>query len=324
MTGAPFEKNSRSLRVCSLLPSATEMICALGAQDSLIGVTHECDFPAGVGRIRKVTRSRIPSGLPSGEIDAAVRASLHDGGALYELDMEALEKLQPDLVVTQRLCDVCAVPFDNVQEAVKSLKSRPQVINLEPSCVSEILDCIRQVARAMNRESDADPVIGSLERRINAVREKTANVADRPRTFCMEWVDPPFCGGHWMKELVDFAGGRDDLAKDRWPSRRIDWSRVVEFSPEVIVLTCCGFELHRCKEEGEILARYEGALDLPAAKNGRVYATNGSAYFSRPGPRIVESLEILAHLVHPEIFAAPRLQEAFSRIDLARMAAVRS
>lgn len=324
MTSTQPGKNPRSLRVCSLLPSATEMVCALGAQDLLLGVTHECDFPPGVERIRKITRSRIPSGLPSGKIDAAVRASLRDGGTLYELDMEALEELQPDLVITQRLCDVCAVAFDNVQDAVATLRSRPQVINLEPSSVEDILECIRTVARAMNRGSSADFVIESLQRRIDAVRAKAANITARPRTFCMEWVDPPFCGGHWMKELVDFAGGRDDLAKDRWPSRSIDWQRVVEFSPEVIVLTCCGFELQRCMQEGEILARYVGALDLPAAKNGRVYATDGSAYFSRPGPRIVESLEILAHLIHPEIFAAPALPDAFARIDLAHMALVRS
>lgn len=313
-----------ALRVCSLLPSATEMVCALGAQDALVGVTHECDFPASVERIRKITRSRILPNLPSAEIDAAVRASLLDGGTLYELDVAALEELQPDLVITQRLCDVCAVAFDNVQEAARSVSSHPEVINLEPSSVDDILECIRTVARAMGRETAADPVVVGLQRRIDAVREKTANVTNRPRVFCMEWVDPPFCGGHWMKELVDFAGGRDDLANHRWPSRRIEWSRVLEFSPEVIVLTCCGFELQRCMQEAEILAGYERALDLPAIKNCRVFATNGSAYFSRPGPRIVESLEILAHLIHPELFAAPALERAFARLDLRRSATVPS
>lgn len=314
---------SRGLRVCSLLPSATEMVCAMGAREALVGVTHECDFPAGVERIRKVTRSRIPANLPSGEIDAAVRASLQDGGTLYELDMEALEELQPDLVITQRLCDVCAVAFDSVQEAVGSLKSRPRLINLEPSSLADIFDCIRAVAQAVERAEAGEEVVASLERRVEKVRQKTAALAERPRVFCMEWVDPPFCGGHWMKELVELAGGRDELAKARWPSRRVEWRRVLEFSPEVIVLTCCGFELQRCMREGEILAGYEGAVELPAARNGRVYATNGSAYFSRPGPRIVESLEILAHLVQPEIFAAPGLERAFASIDLRRMAATR-
>jgi len=323
MTSAETTNKSGGVRVCSLLPSATEMVCALGAQESLVGVTHECDFPAGVERIRKVTRSRIPGNLPSREIDATVRTSLQDGGTLYELDMEALEDLQPDLVITQRLCDVCAVAFDSVQEAVGSLKSRPQVINLEPSSVAEIFDCIRHVARAMDRAEAGENVVAALERRVETVRQKTTGLAERPRVFCMEWVDPPFCGGHWMKELVDLAGGRDELANPRWPSRRIEWRRVQEFSPEVIVLTCCGFELQRCMREGEILAGFEGALELPAARNGRVYATNGSAYFSRPGPRIVESLEILAHLIRPEIFAAPDLPQAFAAIDLRRMAAAR-
>lgn len=317
-------KSARSLRVCSLLPSATEMVCALGAQDLLVGVTHECDFPAGVERIRKVTRSRIPLNLSSGEIDAAVRSSLQDDGTLYELDMAALEELQPDLVITQRLCDVCAVAFDRVQDAVRSLKSHPQLINLEPGSVQDILDCIRTVARAMDRESAGDSVVASLERRIDAIREKTIHLSNRPRVFCMEWVDPPFCGGHWMKELVDFAGGRDDLAVHRWPSRRIEWSRVLEISPDVIVLTCCGFELDRCTQEAEILAGYEGAHDLPAAKFGRIFATNGSAYFSRPGPRIVESLEILAHLIHPEAFQAPALSNAFAVVELSRARSVSS
>src|SRR5579863_1022230 len=243
MTSAETTKKSGGVRVCSLLPSATEMVCALGAQESLVGVTHECDFPAGVERIRKVTRSRIPGNLPSREIDATVRTSLQDGGTLYELDMKALEELQPDLVITQRLCDVCAVAFDSVQEAVGSLKSRPRVINLEPSSVAEIFDCIRHVARAIDRAEAGENVVAALERRVEAVRQKTTELAERPRVFCMEWVDPPFCGGHWMKELVELAGGRDELANPRWPSRRIEWRRVIEFAPEVIVLTCCGFSL---------------------------------------------------------------------------------
>lgn len=309
------------MRICSLLPSATEIVCVLGAGDQLVAVTHECDFPPSVASIPKITRSNIPADFSSAQIDAAVSASLESSGSLYELDVPALEELQPDLVITQRLCDVCAVPFDRVQAAANNLSSQPRVLNLDPSSVSGILDCIRLVGEAIGRRDSADALVLLLQQRIDAVREKTRNLPSRPRVFCMEWVDPPFCGGHWMKELVDLAGGCDDLAADRRPSRQIDWSRVVEFAPEVIVLTCCGFDLARCAAEAEILANFERVHELPAARSGRVFATDGSAYFSRPGPRIVESLEILAHIVRPELFAAPALPRAFAPVKLSRSGA---
>ena len=304
------------MRICSLLPSATEIVFALGHGNSLVGVTHECDFPADAAQIPKVTRSNIPDGIPSAEIDQAVSKALIEAGTLYELDLPLLGRLQPDLVLTQRLCAVCAVSYDRVQEAAKSLPSQPKVLNLEPHSLGDILDNIVTVGQALGIEAEAKAVRASLQQRIDAVRHKTATLSNRPRVFCMEWVDPPFCGGHWMKELVEIAGGRDDLAVLNRPSRRIEWEKVLEFAPEVIVLTCYGFDLSRCVQEGEILANLEGARDLPAMKNGRVYATDGSAYFSRPGPRIVESLEILAHLVRPDVFPPPPLPDAFCSLHL--------
>jgi iron complex transport system substrate-binding protein len=304
------------MRICSLLPSATEIVFALGHGNSLVGVTHECDFPADAAQIPKVTRSNIPDGIPSAEIDQAVSKALIEAGTLYELDLPLLGRLQPDLVLTQRLCAVCAVSYDRVQEAAKSLPSQPTVLNLEPHSLGDILDNIVTVGQALGIEAEAKAVRASLQQRIDAVRHKTATLSNRPRVFCMEWVDPPFCGGHWMKELVEIAGGRDDLAVLNRPSRRIEWEKVLEFAPEVIVLTCYGFDLSRCVQEGEILANLEGARDLPAMKNGRVYATDGSAYFSRPGPRIVESLEILAHLVRPDVFPPPPLPDAFCSLHL--------
>ncbi|MGH9715557.1 MAG: cobalamin-binding protein [Candidatus Acidiferrales bacterium] len=309
------------MRICSLLPSATEIVCALGAQDQLVGVTHECDFPPPVSSIRKLTRSNIPLSFTSSQVNSAVNSSLESSGSLYELDLRALEELQPDLVITQQLCDVCAVPYDAVQGATETLSSHPRILNLEPSSVADILDSIRLVGEAIGRRNSADALASSLQQRINAVRAKTQNIARRSRVFCMEWVDPPFCGGHWMRELVDLAGGRDDLAVDGRPSRRIDWRCVLDFSPEVIVLTCCGFDLPRCAAEAEILATFEDVRDLPAAKSGRIFATDGSAYFSRPGPRIVESVEILAHLIHPGMFEAPDLPRAFRAVDLSRACA---
>jgi iron complex transport system substrate-binding protein len=303
-----------------LLPSATEIVFALGKSTSLVGVTHECDYPAGTSTLPKVTRSNILNGISSREIDSSVASSLETEGTLYELNLPLLEELHPDLILTQRLCDVCAVSYDRVQEAAKNLKSRPQVLNLEPRSLDDILDNLLAVGKAIGAETEANTLRDSLQRRIEAVRRKTETLAHRPRVFCMEWVNPPYCGGHWMKELVEIAGGCDDLALLHRPSCRIEWSKVLGFAPEVIVLTCCGFNLSRSAQEGEILATFEGVHDLPAAQAGRFYATDGSAYFSRPGPRIVESLEILGHLIHPDLFPAPPLVGAFLPLDLARLA----
>jgi len=286
------------MRIVSLLPSATEITFALGLGKALVGVTHECDYPPEALRIPKVTRSYIPTGVSSQEIDARVSAGLQSQGSLYELDLDRLEQLRPTLILTQRLCDVCAVSYDRVQEATQGLACHPQVLNLEPNSLTDVLRNIREVAQAAGCESAAPEVIASLERRIEAVRTKTQPLSTRPRVFCMEWVEPPYCGGHWMKELVEIAGGRDDLANHHRPSCRIEWHRVLEFFPEVLVLTCCGYTLSRVEQEAETLAAFEGFAGLPAVKAGRVFATDGSAYFSRPGPRLVESLEILAHLIH--------------------------
>ncbi|HEY6291376.1 MAG TPA: cobalamin-binding protein [Terriglobia bacterium] len=304
------------MRICSLLPSATEIVFALGAGSSLVAVTHECDYPAQAADIPKVTRSNLPDGISSAEIDSAVSKALDAAGTLYELNLPLLEELRPDLILTQRLCDVCAVSYDHVQEAARNLKSHPVVLNLEPHSLEDILDNILVVGKAIGSEVRARALRDSLERRIEAARRQTETVAGRPRVLCMEWVSPPYCGGHWMKELVEIAGGHDDLAVLHRPSRRVEWSKVLDFAPEVIVLTCCGFSLSRCEQEGEILAKFEGVQDLPAAKAGRIHATDGSAYFSRPGPRIVESLEILGHLIHPNLFPAPPLPGAFSSLKL--------
>jgi iron complex transport system substrate-binding protein len=304
------------MRICSLLPSATEIVFALGAERSLIGVTHECDYPYQATQIRKVTRSKIPATLSSGEIDSAVSSTLDAVGSIYDLDMDFLETLQPDVVLTQRLCNVCAVSFDDVVQAVESLKSRPTVLNLEPTSLADILANICTVGQAISREPEAEAFVQSLQLRIDVIRNKTKYLLSRPRVLCLEWVDPLYCGGHWMKELVEIAGGTDNFSNHKRPSHRLNWEHVLEVRPEIIVLTCCGFGLDRCAQEGHILARLEGVHELPATKSGRVFATDGSAYFSRPGPRIVESLEILAHLIHPDIFPPPPLSNAFSRLDL--------
>jgi len=304
------------MRIVSLLPSATEIVFALGLGDSLVGVTHECDYPPEALRLTRVTRSHIPPGISSAGIDSAVSSTLNSAGTLYELDLAALNDLRPDLILTQRLCDVCAVSFDRVQEAVASLPGHPNVLNLEPHSLAEILGNILTVGRAAGTESGADQVVRNLQDRIEAVRQKAASASGRPRVVCLDWVDPPYCGGHWMPELVEIAGGRDDLAARHRPSHRIDWKQVIDFAPEVLVLTCCGFSLERVLEEGATLAKYPAFNDLPAVRAGRIFATDGSAYFSRPGPRIVDSLEILAHLIHPEAFRPPpRAPGAFAPVE---------
>jgi len=305
------------MRICSLLPSATEMVFALGRGDSLVGITHECDYPPEASRIPRVTASNIPDGLSSEEIDRMVSSNLAAKGTLYELNQSLLEELSPDLILTQRLCDVCAVAFDTVKEVADNLSSQPRVVNLEPHLLEDILENIRLIGSLLDASERAQELIASYQARIAAIREQTKALTTRPRVFCMEWVNPPYCGGHWMKELVEIAGGTDALANPGGPSSRIEWNRVLDAAPEVIVLTCCGYKLPKVIQEARMLSALDGIEELPAVRNNRVYATNGSDYFSRPGPRIIDSLEILAHLVHPEIFSAPRFPEAFSAVDLA-------
>lgn len=304
------------MRICSLLPSATEMVFALGMGDSLVGITHECDYPPEAVRIPHVTRSNIPEGLSSEEIDRMVSSNLTTQGTLYELDRDLLEELAPDLILTQRLCDVCAVAFDRVQEVAHNLSSKPRVVNLEPHSLEDILENVRLVGSVIGASDRAEELIASSQRRIAAIEEKTKSLSSRPRVFCMEWANPPYCGGHWMKRLVDIAGGIDELANADRPSYRIEWEKIMEFAPEIMVLTCCGFKLSKVEQEARGLTRCDRLFDLPAVRNNRVYATNGSDYFSRPGPRIIDSLEILAHLVHPELFDAPKLVDAFSAVEL--------
>src|SRR5574341_32815 len=205
------------MRVCSLLPSATEIVFALGQGHLLVGRTHERDYPPEASQIPQLTRTKTPASLASGQIDTAVSSTLDTEGSLYELDLALLEELQPDLILTQKLCDVCAVSADRVERSVESLKSHPRVLNLEPHSVADILNNIRMVGEAIGSEASAARLAGELRRRIDAIGDRGRSLPHRPRVFCMEWVDPPYCGGHWMKELVEMAGGRDDLANRHLP-----------------------------------------------------------------------------------------------------------
>lgn len=293
------------MRIVSLLPSATEIVCELGLRDSLVGVTHECDYPPSVRALPKVTRTLIPHDAPSGEIDALVRERLKTQRALYTLDRPTLERLAPDLIVTQALCDVCAVAETEVTEAACSLPGRPRVVNLEPTSLEEVLDTLPTVAEAAGEPERAGPVVAALQRRIDAVADRSARVPHRPRVVLLEWLDPPFSSGHWSPELVRLAGGDEVLGRAGRPSRTLRWEEVVAAAPEAVFIACCGFSLERTLLDLPGLRARPGWADVPAVRAGRVYATDGNAYFSRPGPRLVDSLELLAHALHPAVHPLP-------------------
>lgn len=292
------------MRIVSLLPAATEIVGVLGQLDRLVGVSHECDFPPAVNAMPRVTRCPIhEAGLSSAEIDLWVRETLALTGTLYSLDEPLLRRLEPDVILTQRLCDVCAVGFGSVQAFADTLPNHPQVVNLEPSSLADIFENIRIVGRVLDVPERADAAVAALAGRVQAVRVRVANVAHRPKCFLMEWIDPPFCSGHWGPELVAIAGGTDPLGRLGEDSTRIRWESVLDARPDVIVLACCGYQTQRTISDMPILRGYPGWDDLPAVRNGRVYVVDGSAYFNRPGPRVVDSLEILAEVIHPELFA---------------------
>ncbi len=293
------------MRIVSLLPSATEIICAIGLREHLVGVTHECDYPVGVADLPKVTKTLIPHDAPSGEIDQLVREQLKTGQALYSLDLPVLESLRPDLIVTQALCDVCAVAESEVQSAACSLPGNPRVINLEPTRLSEVLECIRQVGEAAGCLSATEDCVADLQRRVDAVAVRTAKIEDRPSVILLEWIDPPFCAGHWSPELVALAGGREAIGVAGARSVTIDWDEIVAADPEVLMIACCGFDVRRTMQDLPILISKPNWQSLTCVKTNRVFIVDGSAYFSRPGPRLVDSLEILANALHPHAHPLP-------------------
>ena len=288
------------MRVASLLPSATEMVHFCGAGDSLVGVTHECDYPESVEALPELTSSKIEAGLTSAGIDAAVRA-LSDADSIYALDAGLLERLRPDLVLTQSLCDVCAVSESVVERAVAGLGTRPRVLSLNPASLDDVLRDAVRVGEALGRGDEARTKVAVLRRRLAAVGEAVAGFP-RPRVGCIEWLDPPFSAGHWVPEMVRIAGGEEAFAGPGDPSARLDWKEVFEAAPDVLVLMPCGFDARRTVEEAKVLPEIPGWDGLPAAREGRVWAVDANSYFSRPAPRLVEGVEILARLLHPEAF----------------------
>jgi iron complex transport system substrate-binding protein len=293
------------MRIVSLLPSATEIVCSLGLADQLVGVTHECDWPPAVRKLPKVTRTLIPHDATSAEIDALVRDRLASQRALYSLDMPVLQRLAPELIVTQALCDVCAVAEAEVRAAACSLPGAPRVVNLEPQRLDEVLASIPQVAQAAGVVERAPDVVAALRARIEAVVERTRRAALRPRVMVLEWIDPPFSSGHWTPELVEMAGGVEGIGRSGMPSVTTAWEDIAAWAPEAMIIACCGYSVERTLVDLPILRGRPGWAELPCVRDGRVYVVDGSAYFSRPGPRLVDSLEILAHALHPQLHPLP-------------------
>lgn len=297
------------MRIVSLLPSATEIVASLGLVNQLVGVTHECDWPTGVAAKLKVTRTLIPTDAASHEIDALVREQRSNSRALYSLDFEQMCSLNPDLIVTQTLCDVCAVDDREVRRFVSEVSQRhgsttePKVVYLEPTCLEDVLQSIVEVAEAAGVPTEGMRVVDALRQRIERVRliamESVTAKSSRPRVVVLEWLDPLFSCGHWTPELVEIAGGIEPLAKTGARSRQISMAQLVQADPDVILIACCGFSIERTMQDVPAFLNKPEVASLRCVRSGRVLVTDGSAYFSRPGPRLVESLEILAHAVDP-------------------------
>ena len=305
------------MRIVSLLPAATEIVCALGLEEQLVGVSHECDYPTSVRDLPKVTRSLIATSASSGEIDRLVRERLTTQSALYSLNVAVLEQLEPDLIVTQALCNVCAVAQDEVQAAACALAHMPRVVNLEPQRLGEVLGAVRQLARATETQARGDHVVRELQSRIDAVAERSERLTTRPRVALIEWLDPPFSCGHWNPELVRLAGGVEGLGREGERSRTLTWNEVIAWQPEVVVFACCGLDTERTLGDLPLLQSVSGWQDLPAVRSGSVYVTDGAQYFSRPSPRLVDSLEILAHALHPDVHPLPNGLSAALCVDAA-------
>jgi len=287
------------MRICSLLPGATEIAFALGLGDQIAGVTHECDYPPEAQQKRVVVRSAFDARrLSSVEIDCKVAEILQTGQGLYRIDTQALITANPDLILTQGLCEVCALDYNEVVKAASLLARQPQIVSLNPHGLGDILDDIVRVGDATDRRIAAEALTTGLRERIERVGRREPD--NRPRVVCLEWFEPLYVAGHWVPEMVALAGGYDVLGKKGEPSSKIEWREVVEARPDVILLMPCGFDVRRTVKESSPLRALPGWSELPAVKTGNLFALNGSAYFSRPGPRLINGLEILARIIHPE------------------------
>lgn len=300
------------MKICSFLPTATTMIYSLGLQDSLVGVTHECDFPAAAKHKPVALRCRFdPGKYTSAEIDKLVSESLGRGESIYEADMDLITRVEPDLFITQEICEVCAFSYHEVEAVRKALGNRPQILSLNPHSLGEMLADLQRIADACEVPERGRAVVAELQARVDAVARRVAG-AHRRRAICLEWLDPLFNAGHWVPELVELAGGEDGLGCKGRDSVRMEWDQVVNGAPEVLVLLPCGFDVARTEREAAALLKARpGWAGLPAVKNGEVWSVWGHKYFSGAGPHLVDGVELMAQVLHPELHAgAPDPRDA--------------
>jgi iron complex transport system substrate-binding protein len=302
------------MRIASLVPSATEMLFALGLGGRVVAVTHECDYPPGAEQLPHLTRSVIPEGLDAAGIDAAVRERTSRGESLYELDEDVLAQLDVDLIVTQAVCEVCAVSFDDVRAVAERLPTEPEVISLDPSTLGEVLADVPRLAQAAGVPEAGDQLAAELSERLESV-ERAVEGATRPRVAALEWMDPLFIGGHWVPQMIELAGGEDVLGLPGEKSRTAEWGELEAAVPEIVVSMPCGYYAEQAAAETIRWRRHLAQL------GARVYAVDAAAYFSRPGPRLVDGVELLGHLLHPELVPAPASRRSIE-LDLERAAPV--
>ena len=295
------------MRIVSLLPSATELVCGLGLRQQLVGVSHECDYPNSVIGLPVLTSSRIPEGLDSGSIDHLVTEQLKSDQALYDLNIDVLTSVRPDLIVTQALCDVCAVSGNDVARAVGSLPNNPDVINLEPNCLTDVLDTVELLAEAADCVKQGQIYLRELRYRISQVNNKSSviNLSDKPRVALLDWLDPIFDGGHWSPEIIELAGGIACFGNKKEPSQRRSWNDLIQARPDIIFIALCGFNVERSMQDVEDFFSSQEFSVLRDQVGSKIFLVDGNAYFSRPGPRLVDALEIMANAIHPLIHKLP-------------------
>jgi len=312
-------------RIVSFLPAATEMVCALGLTDELVGISHECDYPPEVRAKPVAVRPVLPLETMSlREIDAAVSARLRSGASLYQVDEALLRELAPTLLLTQNLCQICAPSGDEVSQVVKSLPVPPKILYLTPKSLADVEGNLLELGIATGRRPEAEALIAAGHARLEKVAALTRRTTRWPRVFCLEWADPPYCSGHWMAEMIELAGGVDALSRRGGYSVRIEWEEVIHWAPEVLVLMPCGFHAQPALAQASLLAARPGWSELPAVRQGRVFAVDASGYFVRPGPRLVGGVELLAHLLHPDLVPWRGPADAFATLDRLPPAGLRS
>jgi len=306
------------MRIVSLLPSATEMLFALGLDREVVGVSHECDYPAGARAKRVVIQSRIPKEASPLEIDTLVREYVGRGESLYSVDAQALEELQPDLIITQELCHVCAASPDDLAAALTRFAKRPEVLSLNPQDIGDVWRDILLVGDETARGPAAEALVKEIAARLGALEEQVRRIpeGERPRVALLEWLQPFYVGGHWVPEMVELAGGRDVFGKVRTPSFRVTAEEIAEAAPEILLVACCGYNAAQCGTEFARLSLPESWKAIPAVRLNRVYACEANSYFSRPGPRLITGVEALAKVLHPQLRVSPESESSAAIVPI--------